>query len=101
MHMNFCSERWQVLRSSATAIPYHRCNIHIQKHFAITREASQQILIQIIQMHAQSLSFSESAPDAKFAPLVPVAVFAGKAAAGAAIGWGVNRALNNRFPARR
>jgi hypothetical protein len=98
---------WQVLRGSATAIHaivavyiytyIYIVDIYIQKHFAISREASKQLLIQIIQMHAQTLSFSESAPDAKFVPLVPVAFFICKAVVGGAIGWGVKRALNKRF----
>jgi hypothetical protein len=48
-----------------------------------------------------ALSFSQSAPDAKFAPLVGGAVFVGKAAAGAAVAWGTTRALDRAFPARR
>ena len=47
------------------------------------------------------LSFSTSAPDAKFAPIiVGGAVFVGKAI-GAAASWGTTRYLDNRFPARR
>ena len=52
------------------------------------------------------LSFSTSAPDAKFAPIiVGGAVFVCKAiiggAAGAAGSWAATRILDNRFPARR
>lgn len=51
------------------------------------------------------LSFT-STPDAKVAPIVVAgAAFVGKTIAGGVIGgaasWGVNRALDNRFPARR
>jgi hypothetical protein len=53
-----------------------------------------------------SLSFATAAPDAKLAPIVVAgAVFVGKAVAGGVIGgattWGVNRVLDNRFPARK
>ncbi len=55
---------------------------------------------------SSSLSFVTTAPDAKIAPFVVAgAVFVGKAVAGGVIGgaatWGVNRVLDNRFPARR
>lgn len=55
---------------------------------------------------SSSLSFATAAPDAKIAPIVVAgAVFVGKAVAGGVIGgattWGVNRVLDNRFPARR
>ena len=55
---------------------------------------------------SSSLSFATTAPDAKIAPIVVAgAVFVGKAVAGGVIGgaatWGVNRVLDNRFPARR
>lgn len=51
-------------------------------------------------------SFSTSAPDAKFAPIiVGGAVFVGKALVGGAIGaaasWGATNYLNNRFPAKK
>ena len=52
-------------------------------------------------------SFStESAPDAKVAPIfVGGAVFVGRAIAGGAIGgavsWGTSRLLDNRFPAKK
>lgn len=51
-------------------------------------------------------SFSSSAPDAKFAPIVVAgAVFIGRAVAGGVIGgaasWGANRILDNRFPSRK
>ncbi len=46
------------------------------------------------------LSFSQdSAPDAKIAPIIiSGAAFVGRAAAGGAIGWGVNRGLDKAFP---
>jgi len=52
-----------------------------------------------------ALSFAAT-PDAKVAPIVVAgAAFVGKTIAGGVIGgaasWGVNRALDNRFPARR
>ncbi len=51
-----------------------------------------------------SSSFS-SAPDAKFAPLAPIAIWAGKAAVGGAISgaaaWGAGRVLDNRFPSKK
>lgn len=57
--------------------------------------------------HAQApaLSFAD-APDAKVAPIVVAgAVFIGRAVASGVIGgaasWGVNRVLDNRFPAKK
>lgn len=54
---------------------------------------------------ASALSFT-STPDAKVAPIVVAgAAFVGKTIAGGVIGgaasWGVNRVLDNRFPARK
>ena len=55
---------------------------------------------------SSSLSFATAAPDAKIAPIVVAgAVFIGRAVAGGVIGgaatWGVNRVLDNRFPAKK
>jgi hypothetical protein len=55
---------------------------------------------------SSSLSFATTAPDAKVAPFLAAgAAFVGKAVAGGLISgattWGVNRVLDNRFPARR
>lgn len=52
-----------------------------------------------------ALSFADS-PDVKVAPIVVAgAAFVGKAVAGGVIGgaatWGVNRVLDNRFPAKK
>jgi hypothetical protein len=47
------------------------------------------------------LSFSQDS-DAKVAPLVIAgAAFVGRAAAGGAIAWGVNRGLDKAFPAKK
>ena len=47
-----------------------------------------------------SVSFSsETAPDAKIAPIVVAgAIFVGKAVGGAAVAWGTTRALDKAFP---
>lgn len=55
--------------------------------------------------HAPALSFAD-APDTKIAPIVVAgAVFVGRTIAGGIIGgaasWGVNRVLDNRFPAKK
>lgn len=52
-----------------------------------------------------ALSFADT-PEAKVAPIVVAgAVFVGRAVAGGIIGgatsWGVNRVLDNRFPAKK
>jgi hypothetical protein len=58
-------------------------------------------------MNSQSSSLSfATAPDAKIAPIVVAgAIFIGRAVAGGVIGgaatWGVNRVLDNRFPAKK
>ena len=54
---------------------------------------------------AAALSFAES-PDVKVAPIVIAgAAFVGRTIAGGVIGgaasWGVNRVLDNRFPAKK
>lgn len=53
-----------------------------------------------------SVSVSASAPDAKIAPIIVAgAAFVGKTIVGGVIGgaasWGVNRVLDNRFPAKK
>jgi len=55
--------------------------------------------------HAHALSFAAS-PDEKIAPIIVAgAAFVGKAVAGGVISgaatWGVNRVLDNRFPAKK
>ena len=61
-----------------------------------------------MESSSSSMSFVSDAasPDAKIAPIVIAgAAFVGKAVAGGVIGgaatWGVNRVLDNRFPARK
>jgi hypothetical protein len=61
-----------------------------------------------MESSSSSMSFVSDAasPDAKIAPIVIAgAAFVGKAVAGGVIGgaatWGVNRVLDNRFPAKK
>jgi hypothetical protein len=59
----------------------------------------------VAHAHAPALSFADS-PDAKVAPIVVAgAAFVGRTIAGGVIGgaasWGVNRVLDNRFPAKK
>lgn len=61
-----------------------------------------------MESSSSSMSFVSDAasPEAKIAPIVIAgAAFVGKAVAGGVIGgaatWGVNRVLDNRFPARK
>ena len=58
-----------------------------------------------MESSSSSLSFA-TAPDAKIAPIVVAgAIFIGRAVAAGVIGgaatWGVNRVLDNRFPAKK
>lgn len=56
--------------------------------------------------NAHAMSFAPASPDEKIAPIIVAgAAFVGKAVAGGVISgaatWGVNRVLDNRFPAKK